>query len=219
MSSILVRISAEVLSQKIGLDMSLRGRPASVLDDPDTREGSIARATVAVMDKSPYAGLDHPPAWLHREFKWGPHSWPVSWASIFKMENIDCGVFQALSTYVYRERGIEAHALQLLLRFNPESTRGWSGLWTQAGLEAHWCSGRLAYHEATLLVDQARQGGIFDPMGPFFLQVKEHPGYEGVVALRLCPQKSAEPVCIAGCQVLPEEWYVVRGALSEALSI
>ena len=207
MKEIIKPIGTGLLEEKTGLVLGLSERPVSVLSEPDTLEGGIARMWLRYVAGSHQTA---PPLWLNRCFKWGPHSWPVRYADVPEMEYIDCGVFAAISTEISTMHGLEAYPLQMLLKFNELNVKGWQMSWKEAGMDSHWCAGDTAYHEGTLWIDKEGKGQLFDPQGPFSHSLHESPSYESPVAFRFFSDKEAE-VSIGGILARPHQWYAIRG--------
>jgi len=134
------------LEERVGIILACR--PYSSIDDNGTVEESLVKLWLMGIDATfrAQAGQTAPPVWIVRRFKWGPHPWPVCWDQLPRMRNADCGAIAALSTAVMQWRGMIAFPVQLVLRFVPECTRGWSALWSNAGVAMQWCGDTHAYH-------------------------------------------------------------------------
>lgn len=167
--------------------ITLIGRDHSRLEEPETAADRAAAVWVRSTDTGfrRAAGASAPPVWLYDRFKWGPHDWPVRWRDVTRMPRHDCGLMAALSTEIYRFRGGRAFPVQLILRFNPQSSNGWAGLWEGAGLTPHWCSEAFAYHEATAVLDVNNEAHVWDALGRFWLPIRSAASYEGVAAFRI----------------------------------
>lgn len=205
--------NVSVLEERTGLNLSMNWT-YSWPEDEDTKEARLFIQWLRLMDRSfrTECGSDKPPIWIDEMFhsRWGPHDWPVRWQDVLNMEKVDCGVLQALTTAVYQMRGKTAYPVQLVLKFNDEAIRGWHSLWKSAGIEPDWCGNGVAYHEATLVVDEDSVGKIYDPMGRFFLRPRSPPGYEGIIAFRFQTEMiGSAPVSIEGIRVYPGVWYAV----------
>jgi hypothetical protein len=197
---------------------ALGDRPWSELKESESAEGAAVRLWLRALDEAFRAevGTQTPPVWIAHRFKWGPHAWPVRWADIPIMPYVDCGAMAALSTAVMQWRGTTALPTQLVLRFTRESVSGWLALWQACGLAVHWCDGIFAYHEATGVLDASGELRIWDPLGRFWLPVRPRPGYEGIVALRLCSDAPAHRLAVvAGRRIRSGIWYVVAGAFDD----
>jgi len=210
LNKILLTVDTGRLEDRTGLFLGLDTRPVSVLSEPDTLDGcSVRKYFVRVSKDELYGDSPRPPMWLNKELAWGPHQWPVQWEDVLNMKFVDCGVFAAISTEVSSALGLRAHPLQMLIKFNKWNVLGWKGLWKNAGFEANWCEGDIAYHEGTLVVDKNGKGQLFDPQGPFYHNLHECPGYESPVAFRFFSDKEVE-VPIGGILARPHQWYVIR---------
>jgi hypothetical protein len=123
------------------------------------------------------------------------------------METHDCGAMAALSTEIYKMRGVDARPIQLILAFNETTTDAWSALWRDTILEYPWCGKGFAYHEATAVFDDQGQFQIWDPLGRFWLPLEMGAGYESVVAYRVDASSSLK-LCAGNSKwvdTVPEE--------------
>ena len=206
------------LERLVGL--GLDARPHSWIDGGDTLQDRLVQAWLRSTDRAflSAAGCNAPPVWLAHRFAWGPHAWPISWRDIPRMPVLDCGAIAALSTELFRWRDWDAAPVQLLLQFTPESVRGWQALWREAGADGSWAARSFAYHEATLAVMPSGDGRIWDPLGRFWLPVAPQPGYEGLVALRVCGADAFERIVpLAGQRLRSGVWYVVADSFRSAV--
>ncbi len=208
----LVEADTARLEAQVGFPLRHRGH--SAIEPAVSAADRAAAVWIRALDQAfrRRAGKHVPPVWLYETFKWGPHPWPVRWSEIPHLPYTDCGLMAALSTAVYRARGAHVMPVQLVLKFNPESTRGWSGLWRNSRLRPHWCTGIYAYHEGTAVIEGDHQCRIWDPLGRFWLPLRSDPGYEGIVALRLVhdTDDSMPLPRLAGSVVSPDRWMAVK---------
>lgn len=162
-------------------------RQPSRIEPATSREDRLAREWFRYCDLTFLAGqaAGTPPIWIYDLFRWGPHEWPVGWADLWTMQAHDCGAMAALSTEIYKMRGVDARPIQLILAFNETTTDAWSALWRDTILEYPWCGNGFAYHEATAVFDCHGQFQIWDPLGRFWLPLGTGEGYESVVAYRV----------------------------------
>src|SRR4051794_34857828 len=78
-----------------------------------------ARAWLIAMGRShDYASTDGlafaAPRWLAKRYTWGPTRWPIGWCEAVRATSIDCGVFAVFALEVFRAKGVEAYAGQVL---------------------------------------------------------------------------------------------------------
>lgn len=208
----LVKADTAKLEATVGFDLAERGHSAvEPIEAPADMAAALWLKSMDIAFRR-RVGASMPPVWLYEKFKWGPHRWPVQWRDITRMPYHDCGLMAALSTEIYRLRGYRVMPAQLVLHFNSQSTRGWTGLWRSAGLTPHWCDGEFAYHEGTAVVDKDNELHIWDALGRFWLPIRESLSYEGIVAFRLISDPAVEiPLpTMKSCQVTPDHWYSVR---------
>ena len=156
-----------------------------------------------------------PPTWIRQRYEWGPLRWPVSWCQIVDGDVLDCGALAGLATEVFRMRGDSASQIQLALHYPASVMAGWQSMWETAGTPADWISGRLCYHEATVVV-QDGQAHIWDPTDTQWLEpgAASSGSFGRVVALK--PSENAASLNGAiqwGTTELPVGgWTVVNGA-------
>lgn len=188
----LVKADTARLEATVGFDLAEREHSAvEPIETPADRAAALWLKSMDIAFRR-RAGASTPPVWLYEKFKWGPHRWPVQWRDITRMPYHDCGLMAALSTEVYRLRGYRVLPAQLVLHFNSQSTRGWTGLWRSAGLTPHWCDGEFAYHEGTAVVGKDNELHIWDALGRFWLPMRNRLSYEGIFALRLISEPNVK---------------------------
>lgn len=208
---ILVEVEPSTLTRLTGIELDDRAH-SSIEPAVDASDRNVQHY-LRMLDRSfrVEAGAKAPPVWMYDTFKWGPHGWPVHWRDIPGMPVTDCGLMAALSTQVFRWRGQAVAPVQLILSFNLESTAGWVSLWRAAGEDTSWCSGQFAYHEGTAVIDESGELRIWDPLGRFWLPVREELHYEGIVALQLCADTRVEYLTwLNGQRVRMDRWYMVE---------
>lgn len=205
----LVKADTANLEAIVGFELASRGHSAlePIANSSDTAAALWLKSMDIAFRRR--AGASMPPVWLYEKFKWGPHRWPVRWRDITHMPHHDCGLMAALSTEIYRLRGYRVLPAQLVLHFNHQSTRGWTGLWQSAGLTPHWCEGDFAYHEGTAVLDKHHELHIWDALGRFWLPIRESLSYEGIVAFRLISGSAVRlPLpSVKSDQINPNHWY------------
>lgn len=131
-------------------------------------------------------GRWYPPAWLRKEYDWGPHLWPVYWCNLTTMKKLDCGALAATATQLYRMRGQSVTPVQLALRYPNHVVDQWLQLWEQEGLIASWINREFCYHEACGVLDGNRVF-LWDPTDNLWRDppTSRSDGFASVVALKV----------------------------------
>lgn len=207
----LVRVGFSELGNTTGIDLS--DRPPSALIEDGSVKSAATRTWLRSLDlaRSRRATALAPPVWMYDTFKWGPHAWPVRWSDLLTMPRVDCGVMAAVSTEVYRARGLLAVPVQVILAFNPWATTGWRAMWRAAGLDPHWSHSNFAYHEVTGLVDGAGRLCVWDPLGRFWLSPVLTTMYETILAIRVHGDDPHRIVAFGEHMLRTGAWYQVEG--------
>ncbi len=209
----MISAEADITELERRFNFSLQGRTPSELEPEENAQDRAAKMWLQTLDRGfrAIAGEGAAPTWIYDRFHWGAHDWPVRWRDIPWMHTTDCGLMAALSTEIYRWRGVCAVTVQVVLKFNPWSTLGWANLWRAAGLSAHWCNGDYAYHELTGVLDRNGELLLWDALGRFWMPLPSYETYEGIVALRISEVNGISRIArIQGRKLGSGIWYSLQ---------
>jgi hypothetical protein len=154
---------------------------------------SIAREWLFSTDHSQLNGEDRlmGPRWLRRKYDWGPSQWPMSWCHAIEQESLDCGALAALSRGVFEARKVTCHPVQLIQKYNEDTTEHWFKEWTDHPASTHWIDGELIYHEVCAVETAENEIRVWDPSSGWWANPKHVGGYAAVRAVRVITSLSA----------------------------
>ena len=124
------------------------------------------------------------PRWLTKRWTWGPTRWPIAWCEAIKAETIDCGVFGVFALEIFRAKGLDAYAGQVLRTYAEESTAHWRHKWASLPGAFDWIRGRVVYHEICVVRVNGNQARVYDPTDGVWLDPEIYRGHGGHIAIR-----------------------------------
>jgi hypothetical protein len=134
----------------------------------------------ASTDGSTFAG----PRWLTKRWAWGPTRWPIAWCQAVKAETVDCGVFGVFALEIFRAKGVEAYAGQVLRTYSEESTTHWRKKWAAMPGAFDWIGSDVVYHEVCVVRVGEDRARVYDPTDGLWLEPDVHGGHGAHVAIR-----------------------------------
>ena len=161
--------------------------PASAIADHCERCCQIAREWLFATDYSQLNAGHHlmGPRWIRQRYTWGPTRWPIHWCEALDESTLDCGALAALATAVFLSRGVQACPAQLVQRYTRDDSRHWFRNWELHGAGISWVKDDLVYHEASAVMPQGNELGLWDPTASWWVNPNQAPGYGEVLALRI----------------------------------
>jgi len=151
----------------------------------------------------------HPPAWLRKEYDWGPLAWPLYWCQLLDVDQLDCGALACIAVKLYSFRGVLASPVQLALRYPHHAAEQWSRLWAGEAMDAGWIAGGFCYHAACGVMegDELR---LWDPSSSRWRYPPASPAeaFASVVAIKVTQSAAEVPAKLRweGLEVRSGEW-------------
>ena len=124
------------------------------------------------------------PRWITQRWAWGPTRWPIAWCEAVRAEVIDCGVFGAFALELFRAKGIDAYAGQLLRTCAEERISHWRRKWETMPTAFNWIGSRVVYHEVNVVRRAPNEAHVYDPTEGFWLEPAAQSGHHGHLAIR-----------------------------------
>ena len=124
------------------------------------------------------------PRWITQRWAWGPTRWPIAWCEAVRAEVIDCGVFGAFALELFRAKGIDAYAGQLLRTCAEERISHWRRKWETMPTAFNWIGSHVVYHEVNVVRRVPGEAHVYDPTEGFWLEPAAQSGHHGHLAIR-----------------------------------
>jgi hypothetical protein len=124
------------------------------------------------------------PRWITQRWAWGPTRWPIAWCEAVRAEVIDCGVFGAFALELFRAKGIDAYAGQLLRTCAEERISHWRRKWETMPTAFNWIGSHVVYHEVNVVRRAPGEAHVYDPTEGFWLEPSAQSGHHAHLAIR-----------------------------------
>jgi hypothetical protein len=169
-----------------------------------------ARAWFLAMNHSMWRGQGGP-AWIRRQWDWGPSRWPLHWCEAMEGEEIDCGAHAALAREAFRERGERAVPVQLVQRYETHNVPHWHHRWEEHGANPTWAGSGVVYHEACAVIRNG-EVEVWNATAGAWASPENVSGYGSIVAVRIGgPVATGETVLWGGRRVPLGQWVPATG--------